>query len=101
MGAVELYEYFKGRANAYQITDFVKLNHQVRGARWNTADGRWVLEVEDLKTGRILQDQAEVFINAAGFLKLVYVLESMKRQLTSQVRGNGPILMVSTHLKAN
>lgn len=71
VGAVELYEYYKGRADAYGVAEFARLSHKVKSARWNEDIGRWVLEVEDLQTGNVFQDQAEVFINAAGFLKSV------------------------------
>lgn len=69
VGAVELYEYFKGRAEAYGVYDYVKLEHAVRSAEWDDVSGEWVVKVEDLKSKTIFEDRATVLINAAGFLK--------------------------------
>ncbi|KAK1761804.1 hypothetical protein QBC33DRAFT_582134 [Phialemonium atrogriseum] len=68
VGAEELFDYFKGRAKAYGVFDFVQLEHRVIGATWNGKAGQWEIEVEDLKTGKTFVDKAEVFINACGFL---------------------------------
>lgn len=69
VGAVELYEYFKGRAEAYGVYDYVKLEHAVRSAEWDDVSGEWVVKVEDLKSKTTFEDRATVLINAAGFLK--------------------------------
>jgi cation diffusion facilitator CzcD-associated flavoprotein CzcO len=66
---VELYEYFKGRAVAYGVEEYTKLNHKVNAARWDDDAGKWVVEVTDLQSGLTISDQAEVLINGAGFLK--------------------------------
>lgn len=69
VGAEELYDYFKSRAEAYGVAEFVRLNSHVREAVWNEAGGVWKLQVENLIDGTRLSDEAEVLINAAGFLK--------------------------------
>jgi cation diffusion facilitator CzcD-associated flavoprotein CzcO len=69
VGALELYDYFKGRAHAYGVEEFVKLRSQVTEAVWNERDGRWKLQIEDLTSGTTFSDEADVLINATGFLK--------------------------------
>jgi cation diffusion facilitator CzcD-associated flavoprotein CzcO len=69
VGAVELFDYFKGRAKANGVDNFVRLNHRVKAAVWNDSAGVWEVEVEDSASGSVFTDRAEVLINAAGFLK--------------------------------
>ena len=69
VGAVELFEYFKGRAIAYKVNDFVQLRHRVVSCKWDDHRGKWSVEVEDLSSDTIFVDTAEVVINACGFLK--------------------------------
>ncbi|OQV00815.1 hypothetical protein CLAIMM_06263 [Cladophialophora immunda] len=68
VGALELYQYFKGRAEAYGVDRFVKLNSLVKEAVWSESKGKWKLQIEDLTSGTTFSDEAEVLINAAGFL---------------------------------
>ena len=69
MGAVELFEYFKGRAVAYGVNDFVQLRRRVVACNWDGDEGKWMVEVEDLSSNTNFVDTAEVLINACGFLK--------------------------------
>ncbi|KIX98610.1 uncharacterized protein Z520_05911 [Fonsecaea multimorphosa CBS 102226] len=66
--APEICEYYQGRAKAYGVYDFLRVNHRVVGAVWDRKQGVWQLEVEDLAQSRTFTDQAEVVINATGFL---------------------------------
>jgi len=75
--AVELFDFFKGRAKAYGVYDFVRLEHQVIGATWETNQGQWQVEVKNTATGEIFMDRAEVLINAGGFLKYSSDLNSV------------------------
>ncbi|OAP58400.1 hypothetical protein AYL99_07490 [Fonsecaea erecta] len=68
VGSSELYEYYKGRAVAYGVNKFVKLNSRVKEAVWNESTGKWKVQIEDLTSGSTFSDEAEVLINAAGFL---------------------------------
>ncbi|OAG37610.1 hypothetical protein AYO21_08218 [Fonsecaea monophora] len=68
VGSPELYEYFKGRAVAYGVDKFVKLNSRVKEAVWNESEGKWKVQIEDVTSGTTFSDEAEVLINAAGFL---------------------------------
>ena len=70
--AAELYEYFKGRAKAYSVDEFVRLQHQVTRASWDDSRGKWIVEIADLQNRASLTDEADVLINGAGFLKYVY-----------------------------
>jgi cation diffusion facilitator CzcD-associated flavoprotein CzcO len=72
VGAVELYEYFKGRATAYGVDDFVKLEHKVTNAKWDQGSGKWKIQITNLRDGTDITDEGEILINAAGFLKFVW-----------------------------
>ncbi|KAH7070775.1 hypothetical protein BKA63DRAFT_579477 [Paraphoma chrysanthemicola] len=66
--AEEIFDYYKGRAQTYGVFEYVKLGHKVHEAVWNDTKGKWVLQVEDLATRQMIKDEAEVLINAGGFL---------------------------------
>ncbi|KIV96493.1 hypothetical protein PV10_00355 [Exophiala mesophila] len=68
VGSVELYEYFKGRAGAYGVDEFVRLGHRVTAAAWDDRRGKWVVSLDDTRDGRRLEDEADILVNAAGFL---------------------------------
>ncbi|CAK7199450.1 hypothetical protein SEUCBS139899_002130 [Sporothrix eucalyptigena] len=68
VGAPELYDYFTDRAEAYGVPEFVKLEHQVESAMWDNAKGQYAIVVKDLATGNLVEDTAEVVINASGVL---------------------------------
>jgi cation diffusion facilitator CzcD-associated flavoprotein CzcO len=69
VGAKELYDYFKLRASQYGIEEYVRLNHRVTAAHWSDESGKWIIDVADQENARTFQDEAEIFINGAGFLK--------------------------------
>ncbi|KAH7397965.1 hypothetical protein BKA64DRAFT_624001 [Cadophora sp. MPI-SDFR-AT-0126] len=68
VGAKEIFDFYKGRAQAYGVFERLKLSHRVVQAVWNEAQGKWKLEIEDVTNNRIFADEAEVLINAGGFL---------------------------------
>ncbi|OAL56021.1 FAD/NAD(P)-binding domain-containing protein [Pyrenochaeta sp. DS3sAY3a] len=68
VGAVELFDYFKSRAVAYGVEDFVHLNHLVEQAIWKEDEGLWELQVLDQARNIRFITSAECLINAAGFL---------------------------------
>jgi cation diffusion facilitator CzcD-associated flavoprotein CzcO len=50
------------------ISKHTKLSHKVRNAEWNSEEGKWKVEVEDLETGKAVKDECHILINATGFL---------------------------------
>ncbi|OAA68498.1 flavin-binding monooxygenase [Niveomyces insectorum RCEF 264] len=50
------------------LNDAIKPQHQVTGARWHEAQGRWLLTVHDLQTERHFDDYADFLIDASGIL---------------------------------
>lgn len=70
VGAEEVFEYYKGRAKAYGVYEYVNFNHRVIEARWDDYVGQWKLKIE--KDGSsIIEDECEVLINVCGMLKYV------------------------------
>ncbi|KIW94684.1 uncharacterized protein Z519_04661 [Cladophialophora bantiana CBS 173.52] len=64
----ELFHYFKGRAKAYGVDQYVHLRHRVLGCEWNGESGLWQVEVLDTVNNRSFVDAANIVINACGFL---------------------------------
>jgi len=75
VSSTELFHYYKGRAAKYGVAEFVKLNHRVTSARWDDGKGKWIMEITNLTSGATITDEAEIFINAAGFLKYVSIFK--------------------------
>lgn len=68
-GAEEIWSFYRDRAKEYRVYDNAKFNHRVVGAKWSDRDGKWTVEAEDLKTGQVIVDSAELLINCGGALK--------------------------------
>ncbi|KAK7885696.1 hypothetical protein LTR67_010047 [Exophiala xenobiotica] len=68
VGAEELFDYFKGRAKAYGVDEFVQLRHKVLGCQWQEDQGLWQLNIRDSANNRDFVDTADIVINACGFL---------------------------------
>ncbi|KAL7931665.1 hypothetical protein V8C35DRAFT_329341 [Trichoderma chlorosporum] len=67
VGSEEVFEYYKGRAQAYGVYEYVQFNHRVIEARWDDSVGQWKLKIE--KGGsNIIEDECEVLINVCGML---------------------------------
>lgn len=69
VGATELYEYYKLRASQYGVNEFVRLNHRITSANWDEEKGKWVIDITDTTTSISIKEDADILINAAGFLK--------------------------------
>ncbi|KAH0523187.1 hypothetical protein TsFJ059_008230 [Trichoderma semiorbis] len=67
VGAEEVFEYYKGRAKAYGVYEYVNFNHRVIEARWDDYVGQWKLKIEKEGSG-IIEDECEVLINVCGML---------------------------------
>lgn len=59
----------KRTAKKWNLERDVKYNHRVVDARWQEKDGNWKVLVEH--EGQIIEDRADIFISAQGFLKYV------------------------------
>lgn len=45
------------------------MKHKVVGATWVQNTGKWRVAVESLETGETIREEAEILINAGGFVK--------------------------------
>lgn len=77
----------------YAVDRFIKLSHAVRECRFDKTEGKWRVTVEDLKTGEILHDTADVLINARGNLNTmswpkIPGLDSFKGEVMHSAKWN-------------
>lgn len=68
----EIFKYFQNTVKKFGLERYIRLRHQVDRAEWLEDEGIWKVTVTDMQTGEQFDDQAEVFVNAMGFLKCVY-----------------------------
>lgn len=64
----EIFKYFDSFKTKYGLGKYVKLSHQVVGARWVETRGGWDVDIADLSTGISVHDHCDILINAAGIL---------------------------------
>ncbi|THY86154.1 steroid monooxygenase, partial [Aureobasidium pullulans] len=55
-------------ADDYDLRKYIRLNHRIVSATWNEDTRDWLVQVEDLTTGHVFQDDCNVLINASGVL---------------------------------
>ncbi|KAH7389237.1 hypothetical protein BKA64DRAFT_696700 [Cadophora sp. MPI-SDFR-AT-0126] len=89
IGAEEIFDFYKGRAEAYGVFKRLKLLHRVVQAIWSEERGKWELEIEDLANDRTFTNKAKVLINAGGYLKFIPGLDSYEGTLIVVVIGSG------------
>ncbi|PVH93371.1 FAD/NAD(P)-binding domain-containing protein [Periconia macrospinosa] len=67
--APEIWEYLKEieRENDF-IGKYIKLQHRIEHAEWDSSAGLWRLKIRNLATSEVIEDSAEFFINAGGVL---------------------------------
>ncbi|KAK0646766.1 flavin-binding monooxygenase [Cercophora newfieldiana] len=68
VGAVEIWNFYRAQAKEYGVYEHAKFEHRVVAAEWDEQRGVWKVQVEDLKTGKVVEDEAEVVLNCAGVL---------------------------------
>ena len=68
-GGSAILDYLRDTADAYGITDQIRLHHKVVGAAWSTADARWTVDVEQTDTGERLQVQCGWLFCASGYYR--------------------------------
>jgi len=66
--AREIQAYLERTAKKYSADRFIKLSHQISGCRWDDRTAKWHVTVKNLKTGEVIQDQADVIVSARGNL---------------------------------
>jgi cation diffusion facilitator CzcD-associated flavoprotein CzcO len=66
--AAEIFDYFEGFARKYGLHQYVKTQHQVIGAYWDSAAGGYDVKVKDVAAGTTFSDHCDILINAGGIL---------------------------------
>jgi len=66
--AGEISRYFNDFANKNGLRKYIKLQHQVIGAYWDNDTAHWNVQITDLVSGNIINDQCDILINASGIL---------------------------------
>lgn len=82
---------------------YIKLNHRVVGAIWDEHEQMWNIRIQkDDGTGEIIEDKANIFINASGVLKYFPISPPFPYILANgqQANGSGPTSPAARSLKA-
>lgn len=66
--SAEIKTYFVDFAKKYVLQKFIKTSHRVQMAQWSEEDGKWDVQVEDLATGKAVQNSCHILIHACGYL---------------------------------
>ncbi|KAH6988658.1 hypothetical protein EDB80DRAFT_588667 [Ilyonectria destructans] len=66
--AAEIRGYLELVTQRYSADRFIKTSHKVIDARWNCDTSQWHVSIENLRTGEIMVDKADVVISARGTL---------------------------------
>jgi hypothetical protein len=93
--AEEINDYLSQVCEEENMTDVIKLRHQVVGAAWNDGKSLWELRIRNLATGEEFTDSANFLVDATGILKWVSSLTSPPWRLTTgkqleMARDRGP-----------
>jgi cation diffusion facilitator CzcD-associated flavoprotein CzcO len=67
--ASEIEAYIKRTVKKYNLDKPVKFNSKVLETVWDEETGKWKIKVE--VDGKIQEDEADILVNGAGFLKSV------------------------------
>lgn len=69
-GAPEILQYFKDVAQKYDLNKYIRLSHTVVAATWNEDENMWYIKIQrGDDPNDIIEDKANVFVNASGVLK--------------------------------
>lgn len=63
----EIRQYIHHTVRKWNLDDHVQLNSRVLEAVWDEQAGKWKLKIE--QNGTVKEDEAEIFVNGAGFAK--------------------------------
>lgn len=64
----EIQQYLEDVATRFGATRFIKLCHEVRHCAWDDQNKLWKIQVQDLTTGTIIDDEANILVTARGQL---------------------------------
>lgn len=73
----EILGYIKSVTKKYGLDEKVKFSAKVVESIWDENSSKWRLKVE--VAGKVIDDECDVLINAAGFLKYVASRDSPKK----------------------
>lgn len=67
-GSHEIHQYFEDFARKYELYQYIQVQHQVTGARWDETSGEWEVRVQRRSDGEIITDRCHVLVNCTGAL---------------------------------
>ena len=87
--APEIFKYFKGVAEKYELYKYIRLSHMITGATWDESSSLWKLKIKNLESGELFDDWCDFLVNGSGILKFVHLIRQVKCILTIGATGNG------------
>ncbi|KAL4817747.1 hypothetical protein BDW67DRAFT_174532 [Aspergillus spinulosporus] len=66
--APEIHKYWKHVSAKYGCEKYIKFKHRVVSATWENDRSKWTLQVKNLDSGEIIEDQCDVVVSASGAL---------------------------------
>ncbi|KAG8533343.1 uncharacterized protein KY384_002126 [Bacidia gigantensis] len=66
--ATDIRTYFQGFCGKYSLSQYIKLEHVVLGARWLDDKHHWRIDVKNLRSEIVSSQTCDIFINAGGYL---------------------------------
>ncbi|KAF9037072.1 FAD/NAD(P)-binding domain-containing protein [Panaeolus papilionaceus] len=67
-GSHEIHQYFEDFARKYELYQYIQIQHQVTGARWDETSGEWEVKVQRRSDGEIITDRCHILVNCTGAL---------------------------------
>jgi cation diffusion facilitator CzcD-associated flavoprotein CzcO len=68
VGGEEIFQYMKRATEKYNLARDVVFNSKVIESIWDEERGKWEIKIEQ-PGGKVISDEADIFINASGILK--------------------------------
>ncbi|CBF78087.1 hypothetical protein AN8757.2 [Aspergillus nidulans FGSC A4] len=66
--APEIHKYWKHVSAKYGCEKYIKFKHRVVSATWDNDRSKWTLQVKNLDSGEVIEDQCDVVVSASGAL---------------------------------
>ncbi|KAL4772701.1 hypothetical protein BDW60DRAFT_216331 [Aspergillus nidulans var. acristatus] len=66
--APEIHKYWKHVSAKYGCEKYIKFKHRVVSATWENDRSKWTLQVKNLDSGEVIEDQCDVVVSASGAL---------------------------------